>query len=415
MPKIIQINARQVFDSRGVPSVEADLILSSGERGRFSTPSGASCGSKEALELRDDDKTHFHGKGVNRALNAIRTEIAPRLEGKSIAAQEELDEMLIALDGTPNKSRLGANAILPVSGAFFHARADYLKQPLYGEGHVLPMPLVNVINGGSHANNKLDVQEFMLVPRGAPSFGEALRMVSEIFHSLKSILNAEGLSSAVGDEGGFAPLLASNEAALELLMRASLKAHYQPGKDVFFALDVAANEILDENGQLYRINNQAFDRTALLSWYEKLCADFPIISIEDPFSENDYEGFQAMTAKLGERLQIVGDDLFVTNERYIQEGIEKRYANAVLIKMNQIGTISETLAAIKTAQQGGFNTIISHRSGETEDTTIADLAVLTNAGQIKTGSMSRTERIAKYNRLLRIEEELGLRAKFAHA
>ncbi len=413
MPKIIQINARQVFDSRGVPSVEVDLILASGERGRFSTPSGASCGSKEALELRDGDPTHFHGKGVNAALKAIRTEIAPAIVGSSFATQDELDAVLISLDGTPNKSRLGANAILPVSGAFFHARAKNLKQVLFGEGQLLPMPLVNVINGGSHANNNLDVQEFMLVPRGAPSFSEALRMVSEIFHSLKNILNAEGMSSAVGDEGGFAPALASNEAALELLMRATLKANYRPGKDVFFALDVAANEILDEN-QNYRINNKALDKNALLAWYEKLCAEFPIVSIEDPFGENDYQGFQAMTAKMGERIQIVGDDLFVTNEHFIQEGIEKRYANAVLIKMNQIGTMSETLRAIKTAQLGGFKTIISHRSGETEDTTIADLAVLTNAGQIKTGSMSRSERIAKYNRLLRIEEELGMRAKFAH-
>lgn len=411
MPKIIKIRARRIFDSRGVPSVEADLFLSSGEMGRFSCPSGASCGSKEAIELRDGDNALFNGKGVNKALAHIRTEIAEAVVGKSFS-QAELDECLINLDGTANKSRLGANAILPVSGAFFHASALSRKEPLYGLGRLLPMPLVNVINGGSHANNGLDVQEFMLVPKGAPNFSEALRMVAEIFHALKSLLNARSLSTGVGDEGGFAPKLARNEEALELLMEASMKAHYQPGRDVFFALDVAANELFDEQKNLYRINQHWLDAAALLDWYAGLSKSFPIISIEDPFHENDYDAFAKITARLGSSVQIVGDDLFVTNERYIQEGIERRYANAVLIKMNQIGTVSETLRAIKMAQNGAMRTIISHRSGETEDTTIADLAVLTEAGQIKTGSMSRSERVAKYNRLLRIEEELGLEARF---
>ena len=412
MTKIIKINARSVFDSRGVPRVEADVFLSSGEIGRFSTPSGSSCGSKEALELRDGDPKRFHGKGVNKALGHIRKEITEAVVGKTFSSQNELDEVLIKLDGTPNKSRLGANALLPVSGAFFHALALSQKRPLYGSGRLLPMPLVNVINGGSHANNGLDVQEFMLVPKGAPNFSEALRMVAEIFHALKSLLNARGLSTGVGDEGGFAPKLSRNEEALELLMEASVKSHYQPGRDVFFALDVAANELFDEQKNLYRINQHWLDADALLDWYAGLTKSFPLLSIEDPFGENDYAAFTKITARLGSSVQIVGDDLFVTNEHYIQEGIERRYANAVLIKMNQIGTMSETLRAIEMAQKGGMRTIISHRSGETEDTTIADLAVLTEAGQIKTGSMSRSERVAKYNRLLRIEEELSGSARF---
>lgn len=412
MLKIIKIQARTIFDSRGVPSVEADIFLSTGEQGRFSAPSGASCGSKEALELRDQDPKRFHGKGVTKAIAHIHGEISEAVVGKEFKGQEDFDEHLIKLDGTPNKSRLGANAILPVSGALFYALATHEKRPLYGQGQLLPMPLVNVINGGSHANNGLDVQEFMLVPKGAPSFGEALRMVSEIFHSLKSLLNARGLSTGVGDEGGFAPKLSCNEEALELLVSASEKSGYRPGKDVYFALDVAANEIFDDVKKLYRINGQWRTAQALFDWYVGLTRAFPIVSIEDPFSENDYEGFAHMTKHLGDRVQIVGDDLFVTNERYIKEGIEKGYANAVLIKMNQIGTMTETLSAIKTAKKAGFKTIISHRSGETEDTTIADLAVLTEAGQIKTGSMSRSERVAKYNRLLRIEEELGKLARF---
>ncbi|MCA9508369.1 MAG: phosphopyruvate hydratase [Myxococcales bacterium] len=414
MAKIQKIQARSIFDSRGIPSVEVDLYLKTGEWGRFSTPSGASCGSKEALELRDQDETRYRGKGVSKAIAHIHGEISEALLGSEDFNQQALDECLIKLDGTPNKSRLGANAILPVSGAFFHAMAQLNNQPLYGKGVRLPMPMINVINGGSHANNGLNVQEFMIVPKGATSFSEAMRMASEVFQVLKSTLNDRALSTAVGDEGGFAPALANNEEALQLLMISCEKAGYQPGKDIYFALDVAASELLSQEKNCYHMNNEWLSRADLLQWYKKLSDQFPIISIEDPFGENDYQGFIEITKTLGTKVQIVGDDLFVTNERYIKEGIENSYANAVLIKMNQIGTMSETLRSIELAQSGGMKTIISHRSGETEDTTIADLAVLTHAGQIKTGSMSRSERIAKYNRLLRIEEMLGDNAVFGN-
>lgn len=418
MVKITHLAARELFDSRGIPTIEAEIRLDNGGFGRFITPSGASCGSKEALELRDGDKSRFLGKGVSIALGHVRKDIAQAIMLKNLESQAELDKILINLDGTPNKSRLGANAILAVSGAFFRAWADGEHKPLYASipedrPYLMPMPLINVINGGAHANNALNIQEFMIVPIGAPTFRESLRISAEVFYALKSLIAELGLSTAVGDEGGFAPKLSSNEHALDLLSEAVLKAGLKRGQDIAFALDVAANELQD-NTCSYEVNNRRLDRAHMVDWYEHLVKSYGICSIEDPFSENDYEGFCAIMKRLGAQVQIVGDDLFVTNERYIREGIEHGYANAVLIKMNQIGTISETLNAVKLTQSAGLRAIISHRSGETEDTTIADLAVLTRAGQIKTGSMSRGERMAKYNRLLRIEEELGAQASFNH-
>jgi enolase len=418
MVTVSSIRARQVFDSRGYPTVEAEVNLSGGGHGRFITPSGASVGKKEALELRDNDKTNFLGKGVNKAIANIRGDIAQAIVGKSFASIEALDNCLIELDGTLNKSHLGANAILSVSGAFFRALSDKSGQPLYEaldhQGpYLLPIPLVNVINGGAHANNGIDIQEFMLVPVGALNFSGAMRMVAETFYALKMILQTSGFSTAVGDEGGFAPALKSNEHALDLLEQAVSKAGFNLGRDIAFALDVAANELYDESQKTYRMNGDTFDREQLLLWYESLTKRYPICSIEDPFAEDDTAGFALMTKKIGSNVQVVGDDLFVTNEQYIRMGIENRYANAVLIKINQIGTISEAISATKLTKSAGLGAIISHRSGDTEDTTIADLAVRTGAGQIKTGSMSRSERVAKYNRLLRIEEELGSRAQFS--
>lgn len=416
---ITNVKARQVFDSRGTPTIEAEVHLSGGAWGRFITPSGASVGKKEALELRDGDAARFFGKGVSKALANIEQHIKKVIVEKSFHDSATLDRCLIELDATPNKTRLGANAILAVSGAFFRAIAEYEKRPLYqGLEHkgpfIMPMPLVNVINGGAHANNGLAIQEFMMVPVGASSFSEAMRMMAESFYALKTILHKTGLSTAVGDEGGFAPNLATNEQALLLLQQAVEKAGYTPGKHIAFALDVAASEIYDEATQTYRMDGQQLRREQVLDFYGDLINRFPIISIEDPFAEDDKAGFALMTKQLGSRVQVVGDDLFVTNQIYIKEGIENRYANAVLIKINQIGTISEAIQATKLTQEAGLKAIMSHRSGDTEDTTIADLAVLTGTGQIKTGSMSRSERIAKYNRLLRIEEELAGQAQFKH-
>jgi len=418
MPKIISLVARQVFDSRGTPTVEAEIKLDNGGFASFITPSGASCGSKEALELRDNDPNKYGGKGVSKAISHMRGEITEALLHKNINNQAELDNILINLDNTPNKSRLGANAILAVSGAFFRALAAGEHKALYAsipwEGpYIMPMPLVNVINGGAHANNGLDIQEFMLVPRGATNFSECLRMCAEVFYALKKLLAKNNLSTAVGDEGGFAPMLSHNEQALDLLSEAVVSLGLKLGTDISFALDVAATELCKNN--YYIINNNKLNQHQMINWYEKLIKDYSICSIEDAFSEDDYESFQAITARLGAHVQIVGDDLFVTNEKFIKLGIEHKYANAVLIKINQIGTISETLRAVKLTQKSGLNAIISHRSGESEDTTIADLAVLTRAGQIKTGSMSRSERTAKYNRLLRIEEELGSKALLSRA
>lgn len=417
MAKISDLRARQVFDSRGVPTVEAEVKLDGGGRGRFITPSGASVGKNEALELRDKDMSKFLGKGVLGAVANIHGEIANAIKNRSIGNLRELDHILIELDGTENKSRLGANAILAVSGAFFHAWADQEKKPLYRsfdstEPFWLPLPLVNVINGGAHANNGLDIQEFMVTPAGATTFSEGMRMVAETFYALKSILQAEGFSTSVGDEGGFAPNLSSNEQALDLLTMAVIKAGFSPGKDIQFALDVAANEMYDEACKKYRLNGRLRDRDEMLAWYDQVVSNYPVCSIEDPFFEEDFSGFVAMVKKFSKRIQIVGDDLFVTNEKYIRQGIEHHYANAVLIKMNQIGTISETIDAIELTKSAGFRAIVSHRSGDSEDTTIADLAVLMRTGQIKTGSMSRSERTAKYNRLLTIEEELGSSARF---
>jgi enolase len=409
MAKIIKLKARQVFDSRGYPTVEAEILLEKNSLGRFICPSGASTGSKEALELRDHE-AWFMGKGVLKAVSHINQEIANNILGRSFKDQEELDKFLIDLDGTENKSRLGANAILPVSGAFFHAIAAYEKRALYDQGQeifILPRPMVNVLNGGVHADNNLDIQEFMLVPK-AKTFSEAMRMVAESFYALKSILKSRGLSTAVGDEGGFAPKLKSNEEALDLLSKAVQMAGFALHKDLSFALDIAANELHVNNK--YKLNNKYLDQEELLNWYEKISLQYPICSIEDPFSENDFLGFSKIVKSLGSKIQIIGDDLFVTNEKYLSLGIKNNYANGILIKINQVGTISETIKAIKLAKDHKFFTIISHRSGDSEDTTIADLAVLTSAGQIKTGSLARSERVCKYNRLLKIEEELGDKA-----
>ncbi len=417
MVRISSIRARLVFDSRGIPTVEADVSLDGGGFGRFITPSGASVGKKEALELRDNVATAFLGKGITTALTNIRKHISKAVVDQWYADQGEFDQALIDLDGTPNKSRLGANAILAVSGAFFHALASRYQKPLYlmgneKESFLMPLPLVNVINGGAHADNGLDVQEFMIVPSGASSFSEAMQMVAETFYALKSLLKSKGLSTAVGDEGGFAPKLRSNEEALDLLMTAIESARLKPKTEMKLALDVAANELYDEETKKYRLNGNNFDSVALLNWYQQISRQYPICSIEDPFFEEDTQGFSMMMKALGSDLQVVGDDLFVTNERYIREGIEHHLANAVLIKMNQIGTMSETIRAVELTKSANFRAIISHRSGDSEDTTIADLAVLTRAGQIKTGSISRSERTAKYNRLLRIEDELGKRAQY---
>lgn len=413
--KIRRLQARQVLDSRGSPTVEVEISLDNKGWGRFITPSGASCGSKEALELRDNDANIFNGRGVSKAVSNINTLINSALSNKEINSQAELDNLLIELDGTPNKSHLGANAILAVSAAFMHACSSGEGKPLYRylnkDRFIMPMPLVNVINGGAHANNNLDIQEFMLVPVSANSFSTALRMCAEIFYALKKDLSAIPMSTSVGDEGGFAPALKNNEQALELLEKAVINAGYKPAVDIKFALDVAANELYDVNECKYRIENKLLDTDSMLSWYKDLTAKFPICSIEDPFYEDDHQAFSLITSELGSKIQIVGDDLFVTNERLIAEGIKNKYANSVLIKMNQIGTITETLKAINLAKNSNFTTIISHRSGDSEDTTIADLAVMTNAGQIKTGSMCRSERVAKYNRLIKIEDELGSAAK----
>lgn len=417
MSKITHVDARMIFDSRGVPTIEGEVILDGTFCGRFKAPSGASVGSLEAVELRDHDPKAYGGKGVRKAISLVHGVIAKALVGQEYG-QKDLDQTLIALDGTPTKKNLGANTILAISGAFFHAHAHEAGRELYDcrpgvRDYLLPRPMINVLNGGVHANNGLDIQEFMIVPHGAPGFSEAMRWSAEVFYELKNIIKDRGLSIAVGDEGGFAPTLACNEDALKLLVLAVEKAGYQCGKDFFFALDVAANEIFDGERNAYCVDNELISRTELAAWYCDLAKRYPICSIEDPFSEDDFLGFAELTKLLGTKMQIVGDDLFVTNVDRIRQGFEQKLANAVLIKMNQVGTITETLAAIELAQSVGFGCVISHRSGETEDTTIADLAVLTNAGQIKTGSLSRSERVAKYNRLLRIEKELGSMAQYA--
>jgi len=415
---ITGVYAREILDSRGYPTVEAEVQLESGAWGRAAVPSGASTGKREALELRDGDSQRYRGKGVQRAVTNIEETIAPEIDGMEATEQVHLDQALLDLDGTPNKSSLGANAILAVSLAVARAAADDVGLPLYaylgGPGaRLLPVPLMNVINGGAHADNGLDIQEFMLVPAGAENFGTALRMGSECFHTLKELLKEKGLSTGVGDEGGFAPNLASNTEALDLFVLAIERAGYRAGDEIFIALDVAASEFAEPGGR-YRLERERSVRTAdeMIAFYESLCERYPIVSIEDGLGEDDWAGWGALTRRLGSRVQLVGDDLFVTNPAIIQQGIKNGIANAVLVKLNQVGTLTETMQAIELAKRAGYGTVISHRSGETEDTFIADLAVAVNAGQIKTGSLARSERTAKYNQLLRIEEELGNAASF---
>ncbi len=418
MSAITGVFAREILDSRGNPTIEVEVQLESGAWGRAAVPSGASTGKREAVELRDGDTQRYRGKGVQQAVRNVEETIAPEVEGMEATEQTALDQALLELDGTPNKSALGANALLAVSLAVARAGADDVGLPLYaylgGVGaRLLPVPLLNVLNGGAHADNGLDFQEFMLVPAGADSFSSALRMGAEVFHVLKDLLKEKGLSTGVGDEGGFAPALGSNAAALDLFMLAIERAGYRPGEDVFLALDVAASEFAEAGGR-YRLAREGTVRSSeeMVVLYEGLCDRYPIVSIEDGLGEDDWGGWGALTRRLGTRTQLVGDDIFVTNPAIIQQGISHGIANAVLIKVNQVGTLTETLQAIELAKRAGYGTVISHRSGETEDAFIADLAVAVNAGQIKTGSLARGERTAKYNQLLRIEEELGHAASF---
>jgi enolase 1/2/3 len=418
MPAIIDIIGREILDSRGNPTVEVDVLLEDGTRGRAAVPSGASTGTHEAVELRDGDKTRYGGKGVTRAVEAVNGEIFDAVGGMDATAQIKIDETLIALDGTPNKSRLGANAILGVSLAAAKAAAASLQLPLYRyiggtAARLLPVPMMNVINGGVHADNPIDFQEFMIVPAGLPTFAEALRAGSEIFQALKAELKAAKLNTNVGDEGGFAPDLKSAEAALDRIAGAIEKAGYEPGNDVMLALDPAASEFYKNGAYVYAGEGKARSKQEQVAYLTDLTARYPIVSIEDGMAEDDDEGWKSLTEKLGAKIQLVGDDNFVTNAARIAVGIKAGIANSVLIKLNQVGTLTETLAAIETAHKAGYTAVISHRSGETEDSVIADLAVATNCGQIKTGSLSRSDRMAKYNQLLRIEEELGPQAQYA--
>jgi enolase 1/2/3 len=410
--------AREILDSRGNPTIEVEIQLDSGAWGRAAVPSGASTGKREAVELRDGDNQRYRGKGVQRAVKNVEDTIAAEIEGMEATEQTAVDQALLELDGTPNKSALGANAILAVSLAVARAGADEVGLPLYaylgGVGaRLLPVPMLNVLNGGAHADNGLDIQEFMLVPAGAESFSAALRMGVEVFHTLHDLLKDKGLATGVGDEGGFAPALPSNLAALDLFMQAIERAGYRPAEDIFLALDVAASEFAESGGR-YRLAREGVVRTSdeMISMYESLLDRYPIVSIEDGLGEEDWGGWGALTRRLGGRVQLVGDDLFVTNPAIIQQGITNGIGNAVLVKVNQVGTLTETLQAIELAKRAGYGTVISHRSGETEDTFVADLAVAVNAGQIKTGSVARSERTAKYNQLLRIEEELGHAASY---
>ncbi len=417
MSAIIDVIAREILDSRGNPTVEADVLLESGVLGRAAVPSGASTGSREAIELRDGDKSRYLGRGVLKAVEHINTEICEAIIGLDVEDQAFIDQTMVDLDGTENKSRLGANALLAVSMACARAAAEQAGLPLYrylggAAPMALPVPMMNIINGGAHANNNIDMQEFMIIPVGAPSFREALRYGAEVFHALKKLLDDAGMATTVGDEGGFAPNLESHEAALKLIVQAIEKAGLQPGIDVAIGVDCAASEFYKDG--LYQLESEGLKLTSaeftdyLAAW----CDKYPIISIEDGMAEGDWDGWKIHTEKLGKRVQLVGDDLFVTNAKILKEGIEKGIANSILIKVNQIGTLSETFLAIEMAKQAGYTSVISHRSGETEDTTIADLAVATNARQIKTGSLSRSDRMAKYNQLLRIEEELGDTASY---
>lgn len=419
MPDILSIHAREVLDSRGNPTVEVDVTLSCGARGRAIVPSGASTGAHEAWERRDEDRLRYKGKGVLKAVAGVNESIAPVLLGKDATDQAGLDRTMIDLDGTANKKKIGANAILGVSLAIAHAAAEAVGLPLYRylggvNATVLPVPMMNVINGGAHADNNVDIQEFMIMPVGASCFSEALRMGAETFHSLKQVLQKKGLSTAVGDEGGFAPDLSSNEEAIQVLLDGITDAGYEPGRDVMIALDAAATEFYHEG--MYNLKAEASSKksgTELIEFYSDFVAKYPILSIEDGLAEDDWDSWKTLTDRLGNRVQLVGDDLFVTNTERLSRGIETGVANSILIKVNQIGTLTETLNAIEMAYKASYTAIISHRSGETEDTTIADIAVATRSGQIKTGSLCRSERIAKYNQLLRIEETLGAQAQYA--
>ena len=421
MPYITDIYAREVLDSRGNPTVEVEVYTESGAFGRAIVPSGASTGEHEAVELRDGDKKRYLGKGVLKAVNNVNEIIAPELVGFDVTNQLAIDELMIKLDGTKNKGNLGANAILGVSMAAAKAAADFLGIELFEylggfNTKELPVPMMNILNGGSHADNNVDFQEFMILPVGAKTFREAIRMGTEVFHNLKAVLKAKGYNTGVGDEGGFAPDLKSNEEALEVIMEAIKKAGYKAGEDIYLAMDVASSEFYDKAKNTYILageGNKELTNKELTHFYEELTKRYPIISIEDGLDENDWEGWAYLSEKLGSKVQLVGDDLFVTNTNKLAQGIENKVANSILIKVNQIGTLTETFDAIEMAKRAGYTAVISHRSGETEDTTIADIAVATNAGQIKTGSASRTDRIAKYNQLLRIEDMLGATAKYS--
>jgi len=420
MSLIEDIHARQILDSRGNPTVEVDVVLTSGIMGRAAVPSGASTGEHEAVELRDGDKDYYLGKGVQQAVENVNDQIADELIGYPVYLQTEIDQMMLQLDGTPNKSNLGANAVLGVSMAVAKAAAEVTGLPLWRylggvNSKVLPLPMMNIINGGSHADNNVDPQEFMIMPAGADSYSRAVQMGAEIFHNLKKVLSSKGYNTAVGDEGGFAPNLKSNEEAVEVILQAIEKAGYTPGDDVLIALDPAASEFYNSETGLYEFkwsDGSTRDADAMVEYWSEWVEKYPIISIEDGMYEDDWDGWKTLTEAIGDKVQLVGDDLFVTNTHRLAEGIKKGIGNSILIKVNQIGTLTETLDAIEMAHKNGYTAVISHRSGETEDTTIADIAVATNAGQIKTGSMSRTDRIAKYNQLFRIEEELGDSAIF---
>ena len=418
MSAIVNVRAREILDSRGNPTVEAEVTLESGARGRAAVPSGASTGAHEAVELRDGDQKRFGGKGVLSAVANVDTAIRDAVLGLDARAQSDVDHALIGLDGTPNKGKLGANAILAVSLAVARAAANADQVPLWkhlggGDSHVLPVPMMNILNGGTHAPNNVDIQEFMVMPLAFDNFSDGLRCGVEIFHALKKVLSDKGKSTAVGDEGGFAPDLASNEEAVEVVLTAIERAGYRPGEDVMLAIDAAATEFYEEGKYVFRWSTaERRDAKAMIEFWEEWTLKYPICSLEDPLDENDWAGWKALTDRVGDRLQLVGDDLFVTNPERLARGIRDGTANAILVKLNQIGTLTETLEAMRIAEEGGYRSVVSHRSGETEDTFIADLAVATGAGQIKTGSASRTDRVAKYNELLRIEEELGERASY---
>ena len=418
MAAIVDIRAREVLDSRGNPTLEADVVLASGVVGSAMVPSGASRGEREAIELRDGDKTRYLGKGVLNAINNVKTEIRDAIVGMDVADQSGIDNKMIALDGTDTKARLGANALLAVSMAAAHAAAKEAGQPLYrhlnksGE-FIMPVPMMNIINGGSHADNSVDLQEFMILPVGAPTFREAIRYGAEVFHSLSKVLKAKGLATTVGDEGGFAPNLSSNEEAISVILQAIEQVGYMPGRDIYLGLDAAASEYYADGIYDLASECKTYSSAQMADFFVDWVDRYPIISIEDGFDENDWDGWKLITEKLGGRIQLVGDDLFVTNPKILQKGIERNIANSILIKVNQIGTLTETFAAVDMAHKASYTAVMSHRSGETEDVTIADLAVATGTGQIKTGSLSRSDRVAKYNRLMKIEEELGGLSRYA--